>query len=177
MDAKPASASASALIRWMAIADANSAGFIHGGIVMKTCDEAAGVAAVRHCGTRVVTAGMDRMTFLEPVKIGELLTCSATVNAAWRTSMEVGVRVEAEDARTGEKHHTSTAYLTMVAVDEQGKPIPVPPAARGVRRREAPPARGRDQAAKPPGRAGRAPGRRRLNCTPATDGGGPAALP
>jgi acyl-CoA hydrolase len=67
------------------------------------------------------------MTFLEPVKIGELLTCSATVNAAWRTSMEVGVRVEAEDARTGEKHHTSTAYLTMVAVDEQGKPIPVPP--------------------------------------------------
>jgi acyl-CoA hydrolase len=127
MDAKPASASASALIRWMAIADANSAGFIHGGIVMKTCDEAAGVAAVRHCGTRVVTAGMDRMTFLEPVKIGELLTCSATVNAAWRTSMEVGVRVEAEDARTGEKHHTSTAYLTMVAVDEQGKPIPVPP--------------------------------------------------
>ena len=127
MDAKPASASASALIRWMAIADANSAGFIHGGVVMKSCDEAAGVAAVRHCGTRVVTAGMDRMTFLEPVKIGELLTCSATVNAAWRTSMEVGVRVEAENALTGEKHHTSTAYLTMVAVDEQGKPIPVPP--------------------------------------------------
>jgi acyl-CoA hydrolase len=127
MEGKRASESASALIRWMGITDANSAGFIHGGIVMKLCDEAAGVASVRHCGTRVVTAGMDRMTFLEPVKIGDLLTCSATVNAAWRTSMEVGVRVEAENARTGEKRHTSTAYLTMVAVDEEGKPIPVPP--------------------------------------------------
>jgi len=127
MDPKPASESASSLIRWMGIVDANSAGFIHGGMVMKLCDEAAGVASVRHCGTRVVTAGMDRMTFLEPVMIGELLTCAATVNAAWKTSMEVGVRVEAESPRTGVKKHTSTAYLTMVAVDERGKPIPVPP--------------------------------------------------
>jgi len=127
MDGKPASASSSALIRWMGIVDANSAGFVHGGIVMKLCDEAAGVAAVRHCGTRVVTAGMDRMTFEQRVDVGELLTCSATVNAAWHTSMEVGVRVEAESPRTGAKRHTSTAYLTMVAVDEHGKPIPVPP--------------------------------------------------
>jgi acyl-CoA hydrolase len=126
MEAKPASASRSELIRWMGIVDANSAGFVHGGIVMKLCDEAAGVAAVRHCGTRVVTAGMDRMTFEQRVNVGDLLTCSATVNAAWRTSMEVGVRVEAESPHTGEKRHTSTAYLTMVAVDEQGKPIPVP---------------------------------------------------
>jgi acyl-CoA hydrolase len=129
MAPKRASASSSALIRWMGLVDANSAGFVHGGVVMKLCDEAAGVAAVRHCGTRVVTAGMDRMTFLEPVNVGELLTCSATVNAAWRTSMEVGVRVESESPRTGEKRHTSTAYLTMVAVDEGGKPIPVPPLA------------------------------------------------
>jgi acyl-CoA hydrolase len=127
MEPKSASASASVLVRWMGIVDANSAGFIHGGQVMKLCDEAAGVASVRHSGTRVVTAGMDRMTFLEPVRIGDLLTCSATVNAAWRTSMEVGVRVEAENARTGEKRHTSTAYLTMVAVDDGGKPVPVPP--------------------------------------------------
>ncbi len=127
MDGKPASASSSALIRWMGIVDANSAGFVHGGIVMKLCDEAAGVAAVRHCGTRVVTAGMDRMTFEQRVDVGELLTCSATVNAAWHTSMEVGVRVEAESPRTGEKRHTSTAYLTMVAVDDHGTPIPVPP--------------------------------------------------
>jgi acyl-CoA hydrolase len=61
------------------------------------------------------------------VHIGELVTCSATVNAAWRTSMEVGVRVEAENPRTGDKRHTSTAYLTMVAVDDDGSPIPVPP--------------------------------------------------
>jgi acyl-CoA hydrolase len=127
MDPKPASASASVLVRWMGIVDANSAGFVHGGTVMKLCDEAAGVAAVRHCRGRVVTAAMDRMTFLEPVNVGELLTCSATVNAAWRTSMEVGVRVEAENPRTGEKRHTSTAYLTMVAVGDQGEPIPVPP--------------------------------------------------
>lgn len=124
---KPASESSSALVRWMGIVDANSAGFVHGGIVMKLCDEAAGVAAVRHCGLRVVTAGVDRMTFLEPVNVGALLTCSATVNAAWHTSMEVGVRVEAENPRTGDTRHTSTAYLTMVALDENGEPTPVPP--------------------------------------------------
>ena len=126
-EAKPASESKSELIRWMSIQDANSAGFVHGGTVMRMCDEAAGIASIRHCGSRVVTAGMDRMTFLEPVNVGELLSCSATVNAAWRTSMEVGVRVEAENAVTGEVRHTSTAYLTMVGVDEQGKPVGAPP--------------------------------------------------
>src|SRR5690242_21883516 len=112
----------------MGVQDANTAGFVHGGIVMKICDEAAGIAAVRHCGMRVVTAGMDRMTFTEPVNVGELLRCQASVNAVWRTSMEVGVRVEAEDVRTGDVRHTSTAYLTMVALDEQGRPTPVPEA-------------------------------------------------
>jgi acyl-CoA hydrolase len=113
----------------MGLGDANSAGFVHGGVVMKLCDEAAGVAAIRHCRGRVVTAAMDRMTFILPVNVGELLTCSASVNAAWRTSMEVGVRVEAEDPRTGKRRHTSTAYLTMVAVDDDGTPVPVPPLA------------------------------------------------
>jgi len=111
----------------MAIGDANSAGFVHGGVVMKLCDEAAGIAAIRHCRGRVVTAAMDRMTFILPVNVGELVTCSASVNAAWRTSMEVGVRVEAESPLTGERRHTSTAYLTMVAVDDKGTPTPVPP--------------------------------------------------
>ncbi len=129
MDPRPASASRSELIRWMSIQDANSAGFVHGGTVMRMCDEAAGIAAIRHCQGRVVTAGMDRMTFTEPVHVGELLRCRASVNAAWNTSMEVGVRVEAENAVTGQVRHTSTAYLTMVAVDEQGKPSPVPPVA------------------------------------------------
>ena len=111
----------------MGIEDANSAGFVHGGTVMKLCDEAAAIAAIRHCGRRVVTAGMDRMTFTEPVWVGELLRCSASVNAVWKTSMEVGVRVEAENAVTGEVRHTSTAYLTMVAVDDKGKPTEVAP--------------------------------------------------
>ncbi len=124
---QPVSRSRSELIRWMSIQDANSAGSVHGGVVMRMCDEVAGIAAIRHSGCRVVTAGMDRMTFLHPVYVGELLRCTASVNAVWRTSMEVGVRVEAENAVTGEIHATSTAYLTMVALDEQGKPMPVPP--------------------------------------------------
>ena len=82
--------------------DANSAGFVHGGTIMRYCDEAAGLAAVRHSQRRCVTAGMDRMTFNEPVHIGEVVSFKATVNAAWRTSLEVGVRVEAEDPRTGD---------------------------------------------------------------------------
>jgi acyl-CoA hydrolase len=91
------------------------------------CDEVAAIAAIRHCGRRIVTAGVDRMTFVEPVHVGELLACLATVNAAWHTSMEVGVRVEAENPRTGGRRHTSTAYLTMVALDDDGKPLRVPP--------------------------------------------------
>lgn len=127
MDAKPASESSAQLARWMGIGDANSAGNIHGGTVMKLTDEAAGLAAIKHSRQRVVTASMDRMDFLYPIHIGELVTFSATVNAVWRSSMEVGVRVDAENPRTGEARHTSTAYLTMVAVDERGRPTPVPP--------------------------------------------------
>jgi acyl-CoA hydrolase len=126
VDSKPASDSHSVLVKWMSIADSNSAGFVHGGVVMKLCDEAAGIAAIRHCGKRVVTAAMDRMTFTSPVSIGMLVTCKAAVNAAWKTSMEVGVRVEAENPRTGECAHSSTAYLTMVALDDEGKPTQVP---------------------------------------------------
>jgi acyl-CoA hydrolase len=115
------------LVRWMGLVDANSAGYVHGGTVMKLCDEVAGLAAVRHSRCRVVTAGMDRMTFLEPIHIGELVTFTASVNAAWRTSMEVGVRVDAEQPRDGVVRHTNTAYLTMVALDEDGRPTAVPP--------------------------------------------------
>jgi len=111
----------------MGIVDANAAGYVHGGTVMKLCDEVAGLAAVRHSRRRVVTAGVDRMTFLEPIHIGELVTFTASVNAAWRTSMEVGVRVEAEQPRDGLVRHTNTAYLTMVALDEDGRPTGVPP--------------------------------------------------
>jgi acyl-CoA hydrolase len=127
MEGQPVAASEAALIRWMGLTDANSAGFVHGGVVMRLCDEAAGIAAIKHCRLRVVTAAIDRMTFLHPVHVGQLLTCRASVNAVWRSSMEVGVRVEAENPRTGEVRHTSTAYLTMVAIDDEGHPTPVPP--------------------------------------------------
>jgi acyl-CoA hydrolase len=127
MEPRSVSDSQTQLIQWMGVNDANSAGFIHGGVVMKLCDEAAGAAAVKHSRCRVVTAGVDRMAFLTPVHVGELVTFSASVNAAWRTSMEVGVRVEAENPRTGERRHTNSAYLTMVAVDEEGRPVEVPP--------------------------------------------------
>jgi acyl-CoA hydrolase len=126
MQPRRASDSSSVLTRWMGIEDANTAGYVHGGVIMRLCDEVAGIAAIRHCGVRVVTAGMDRMTFMHPVHVGQLVTFRATVNAAWRTSMEVGVRVDSEDVRTREAAHTSTAYLTMVALDEHGHPADVP---------------------------------------------------
>ncbi len=109
------------------MADANNAGNVHGGVIMQLCDEVAGIAAVRHSSSRVVTAAMDRMTFRHPVFVGQLVTVKATVNAAWRSSMEVGVRVESENVRSGEVLHTSTAYLTMVALDDEGNPTEVPP--------------------------------------------------
>lgn len=118
--------SRSVLTRWMGIAQANTAGDVHGGEIMHMCDEVAGIAATRHTGCRVVTAAMDRMTFRHPVYVGHLVTCKASVNAAWRTSVEVGVRVESEDVRSGTALHTSTAYLTMVALDEDGRPTDVP---------------------------------------------------
>jgi acyl-CoA hydrolase len=127
MDARLTAASQVTLVEWMGVDDANTAGFVHGGTVMKLCDEAAGIAAIKHSRCRVVTAAMDRMTFLHPVHVGHLLTLKASVNAVWRTSMEVGVRVEAETPRTGEVRHTNTAYLTMVAVDDDGRPLEVPP--------------------------------------------------
>ena len=111
------------------MADANSSRDIHGGTIMKFVDEAAGIASVRHSRQRTVTASIDRMSFLVPIKIGQLVTFTANVNAAWHTSMEVGVRVEAESPRTGQIRHASTAYLTFVALNDDGRPTPVPPLA------------------------------------------------
>ena len=127
VDPRPVSESCAVLTHWMGITDANSAGNIHGGTIMKLADEAAGLAAIKYARQRVVTAGMDRMDFLVPIYVAELVTFRATVNAAWRTSMEVGVRVEAENPITGETRHTNTAYLTMVALGPDGQPTQVPP--------------------------------------------------
>ena len=127
MDARPAADSHATLVHWMGPLDANGAGFVHGGTVMKLCDEAAGLAAVKHSRCRVVTASMDRMTFRVPIHVGELVTFQASVNAVWHTSMEVGVRVDTEDPRTGKRRHSNSAYLTMVAVADDGSPVAVPP--------------------------------------------------
>ncbi len=126
MDARPAADSHATLAHWMGPLDANGAGFVHGGTVMKLCDEAGGLAAVKHSRCRVVTASMDRMTFVVPIHVGELVIFQASVNAVWRTSMEVGVRVDAENPRTGRRRNSNSAYLTMVAVDEEGSPVAVP---------------------------------------------------
>ena len=125
--ARPPSASSAELTVWMGVTDANTAGNVHGGTIMKLCDEAAALAAMRHSGGRVVTASVDRMDFRAPVAVGDLVRLRASVNAAWRTSMEVGVRVESENVRTGEVVHTSTAYLTMVALDDEETAIVLDP--------------------------------------------------
>jgi acyl-CoA hydrolase len=112
----------------MNVTDTNSSGNVHGGTVLKLADEVAGIAAIRHSRRRVVTGGLDRVTFLVPIALGELVTFSASVNAVWRTSMEVGVRVTAENPHDGRgPRHTNTAYFTMVALDEDGRPTQVPP--------------------------------------------------
>jgi acyl-CoA hydrolase len=114
------------LSQLMQPADANFMGNIHGGIIMKLVDEAAGVCAYQFCRTRVVTAAIDRIDFHYPVRIGNLVTLKANVNYSGTTSVEVGVRVEAEDLNTGTVTHTNSAYLVLVALGGDGKPIPVP---------------------------------------------------
>jgi acyl-CoA hydrolase len=109
------------------VQDANISGNVHGGWIMKLCDEAAAIAAQRHVGGRVVTAAVDGLKFRSPVHVGDLLTLKATVNAAWRTSLEVGVRVESENIERHEVRHTCTAFLTMVALDEDERPRAIPP--------------------------------------------------
>ncbi len=106
--------------------DANPAGNVHGGVIMKLIDTAAAVAASRHARCNAVTASIDRLDFHHAVYVGNLLFFKASLNMVGRTSMEVGVRVEAENIITGELRHTASAYLTFVALDENGKPKEVP---------------------------------------------------
>jgi uncharacterized protein (TIGR00369 family) len=106
---------------------ANPAGNVHGGEILKLIDTAAGVVAMRHVRGWAVTASIDRMDFLKPVYVGELVILKASLNLVGRTSMEIGVRVEAENLLTGEVRHTNSAYLTFVALDEAGRPRPAPP--------------------------------------------------
>ena len=107
--------------------DANVAGNVHGGVIMKHIDTAAGVVAVRHARCNVVTASIDRLDFHHPAFIGELLTITASLNLVGKTSMEIGARVEAENPFTAEKRHIASAYLTFVALDEKHQPKEIPP--------------------------------------------------
>ena len=105
---------------------ANALGTVFGGQVMAWVDVCAAVSAQRFARTNVVTAAMDRLTFLAPIRQGDVVVVQSQVNWAGRTSMEVGVRVEREDPRTCERRKTATAYLTFVSLDDDGKPTPVP---------------------------------------------------
>lgn len=127
MNPKASGASAVTLSQPMELRHANLMGNVHGGEVMKLIDSAAGIAASRHAGGVVVTASLDQMSFLHPVRVGNVVFVHACVNDVGRTSMEVGVRVEAEDVFSGLRTHTSSAYLVFVALDVSGRPRPVPP--------------------------------------------------
>lgn len=127
MDQKAVRESQVVLSANMGVADANLAGFVHGGVIMKLVDDAGGLAAIRHSRGLVVTAAIDELSFLVPIQLGSLVTVKASVNQVGSTSMEVGVRVETENVITGERRHASSAYLVFVALDETtGKPRPVP---------------------------------------------------
>ena len=120
------SASRVTLSQHMDLAHANFMGNVHGGEIMKLIDTAAGIAASRHAGGPVVTASLDEMSFMHPVRVGDVVLVHASVNDVGRTSLEVGVRVESEEILSGRRTHTSSAYLVFVALDERGQPRPVP---------------------------------------------------
>ncbi len=106
---------------------ANFSGNVHGGTLLKYLDEVAYACASRYAGRYVVTLSVDQVIFREPVHVGELVTFLASVNYSGRTSMEVGVKVVTENIRERSVRHTNSSFFTMVALDEQGKPAPVPP--------------------------------------------------
>ncbi len=124
---KRPSESAMTTARLMMPTDANVLGNVFGGAIMRYMDEIAAIVAWRHAGKNVVTASIDRMNFFSPVYVGNLLILKASVNYVGRTSMEIGVRIEAQDPSTREGTHAGSCYLTYVALDEKGKPTPIPP--------------------------------------------------
>ncbi|MEE2710225.1 MAG: acyl-CoA thioesterase [Gemmatimonadota bacterium] len=123
---KPANESSVERVEMVLPNDANPLGNILGGRVMHLIDITAAIAAQRHSRSQVVTASIDEVDFHHPIKVGQLIKLKAAVNYSGRTSMEVGVKVFSEDTMTGEQQHTSSAYLTFVALNEDGHPSPVP---------------------------------------------------
>jgi acyl-CoA hydrolase len=127
LPAKKPSASTAVVSELMMPHQVNNLGHVFGGELLSMVDRAAAVAAMRHARTATVTVSIDRVDFREPIFTGELVTCTAQVNFVGRTSMEIGVRVEAENLLSGEKRHTNTCFLTFVAIDENHRPCRVPP--------------------------------------------------
>ena len=127
MEARPIGASRVVISQVMGPTEANVHGNVHGGVIMKLADEAGGVAAMRHCRRPTVTAAIDSLSFLHPVRIGNLLTLHAEVTYVGRTSVETEVRVEAEDMLTGQVTLVASAYVVYVALDDHGRPTPAPP--------------------------------------------------
>jgi uncharacterized protein (TIGR00369 family) len=125
--AKPVSASQTVMSELMMPQHANNLGNVFGGVILSLIDRVAAVAATRHAHGPCVTVSIDRVDFLLPIHLGELVTAHASVNYAGRTSMEVGVRIEAENLLTGERRHTNSCYVTYVAIDAHGRPAPVAP--------------------------------------------------
>ena len=140
LEGKSASESSVITTRLMMPTDANISGNVFGGAIMRYVDEVAAMVAFRHARRNAVTASIERMEFFAPVYIGNVLVLKAAVNYVGRTSMEVGVRVEAEDHLSGKSVHTGSCYLPYVALDEKGRPAQVPPLALGTddERREVP---------------------------------------
>ena len=124
---KPISASRTTLSQLMHPEHANLLGNVHGGWIMKLVDESGALACMRHAQRKVVTVAIDSLVFREPIRIGDLIILNAEVSYTGRTSMEATVEVHAEDPVTGEQTHTNTAYLVYVALDDKGRPTPVPP--------------------------------------------------
>lgn len=127
MEGKPVRDSRVVISQVMGPTEANVHGNVHGGVIIKLVDEAGGVAALRHCRRPLVTVAIDSLSFLHPVRIGNLLTLHAEVTHVAHTSVEAAVRVEAENVLTGQVTHVASAYVVYVALDEQGRPAPAPP--------------------------------------------------
>lgn len=123
---KPASASATEMVQVVLPNDANPLGFILGGTVMHLIDIAGAIACHRHTRTLLVTAAVDGLQFLHPIKVGDLIILKARVTAAWTTSLEVEVEVFSEETLTGVRKMTSRAYLTFVAIDRSGRRVQIP---------------------------------------------------
>jgi acyl-CoA hydrolase len=124
---KPVSASRSEIVEAVLPNDANPLGAMLGGRVMHLIDIAGALAAHRHSNSHVVTASVDYLDFRFPIRVGEWIVLKSSVTRVFQTSMEVGVKVFSENILTGERKHTSSAYLTFVAIDKDRNPIPVPP--------------------------------------------------